>query len=128
LPLLLMAATDPLVGGYSFFTPFVYASFLLNAWIGSRLLRASADPFRIGGAAAIGSFQFFLITNFGVWLHFPTTYSHTLGGLVACYVAAIPFYGRTLAADLLYSAALFGLHAWLSRRVARGERIAAQTA
>jgi hypothetical protein len=36
--------------------------------------------------------------------------------LVACYVAAIPFYGRTLAADLFYSAALFGAYALLSRR------------
>jgi hypothetical protein len=37
-------------------------------------------------------------------------------------VAAIPFYGRTLAADLLYSAALFGLQAWLSRKVSVAER------
>jgi hypothetical protein len=128
LPLLLMAVTDPLVGGYSFATPFVYASLLLNVWIGSRMLRASASPMRIGGAAAIGSLQFFLITNFAVWLSFPTTYAHTLSGLAACYVAAIPFYGRMLAADLLYAGALFGLHAWLTRAIARRERMAVQTA
>ena len=41
----------------------------------------------------------------------------------------IPFYGRTVASDLLYSGALFGLHAWLSRMVARSERVhALQTA
>jgi len=119
LPLALMAATDPLVGGYSFATPFVYASFLINVWIGSRLLRRTQNPLRIGAAAGIGSLQFFLLSNFGVWLRFPTTYAHTLQGLASCYVAAIPFYGRTLAADLLYSAALFGLYAWLSRRVMR---------
>jgi len=45
--------------------------------------------------------------------------------LAACYTAAIPFYGRTLAADLLYSAALFGLYAILSRSVAHRERVAA---
>jgi hypothetical protein len=50
-------------------------------------------------------------------------YPHTLAGVVQCYVAAIPFYGRTLASDLLYSGALFGLHAWLSRMVARRERV-----
>jgi hypothetical protein len=71
----------------------------------------------------VGSVQFFLISNFGVWLKFPQSYAHTLSGLAACYVNAIPFYGRTLAADLLYSAALFGLHAWLSRRVARAELV-----
>jgi len=106
LPLGLMAATDPLVGGYSFATPFVYASFLINVWIGARFLRSTRNPLRIGAAASVGSLQFFLITNFGVWLHFPTTYAHTLPGLASCYVAGIPFYGRTLAADLLYSGAL----------------------
>jgi hypothetical protein len=123
LPLALMAITDPLVGGYSFATPFVYAAFLINVWIGSRFLRDTESPIRIGSAAAVGSLQFFLISNFGVWLRFPESYTHTLSGLGACYVNAIPFYGRTLAADLLYSAALFGLHAWLSRRVARAELV-----
>jgi hypothetical protein len=128
LPLALMAATDPLVGGYSFATPFVYLSFLVNVWLGSRLLRSTENPVRIGAVAGIGSLQFFVVTNFAVWLHFPTTYAHTLQGLAACYVAAIPFYGRTLAADLLYAGALFGLHAWLSRRVRTAERVAAQPA
>jgi hypothetical protein len=117
LPLALMIATDPLVGGYNFASPFIYASLMINVWIGSRWLRGGANVLRIGGAAATGSLQFFVITNFAVWLHFPTTYQHTLPGLAACYVAAIPFYGRTLAADLLYTGALFGLYAWLSRRV-----------
>jgi hypothetical protein len=133
LPIALMAATDPLVclvygyslrDAYSFATPFVYASLLIGVWIGSRWLRGSANPVRIGAAAGASSLQFFLITNFGVWLRFPTTYAHNLAGLASCYVAGIPFYGRTLAADLTYSAALFGLHAWLSRTVAPSERVA----
>jgi hypothetical protein len=128
LPLVLMAVTDPLVGGYSFATPFVYASLLVNVWLGARLLRGSESALRIGGAAALGSLQFFVITNFGVWLNFPTTYAHTPAGLASCYIAALPFYGRTLAADLLYSAALFGLHAWLSRTIARREAVAVQAA
>ena len=127
LPLLLMAITDPLVGGYSFATPFVYASFLINVWIGTRL-RATESPLRIGGAAVLGSLQFFLITNFGVWLGSAFAYPHTLSGLAACYTAAIPFYGLTLASDLLCSGALFGLHAWLSRSLARSEQVAAQAA
>jgi hypothetical protein len=121
LPLLLMAVTDPLVGGYSVATPFVYFSFLLSVWIGTRL-RASQSVARVGAAALIASAQFFVISNFGMWLG-TAMYPHTMAGLAACYVNAIPFYGPTLAADVLYTGVLFGLHAWLSRMVATGEQV-----
>lgn len=109
-PLMLMAVTDPLLGGYSFATPFVYASFLINVWIGTRL-RGAGSPWKIGGAALAGATQFFLITDFGVWLGSAQLYAHTFAGLMACYVAAIPFFWRTLAGDLFYSAAFFGIYA-----------------
>ncbi|HEY1341551.1 MAG TPA: DUF6580 family putative transport protein [Bryobacteraceae bacterium] len=123
LPLVLMAVTDPLLGGYTLATPFVYGSFLINVWIGTHL-RSTTNPLAIGAAATVGSLQFFLLSNLPSWFA-GTMYPHTLAGLGQCYVAAIPFYGRTLASDLLYSAALFGLHALLSRRVSQGERVAA---
>src|SRR5438445_2496384 len=66
LPLVLMAVTDPFLGGYSQATPLVYASFLINVWIGTRL-RQSENPVWIGAASTAGSVQFFLITNFA-WL------------------------------------------------------------
>lgn len=47
----------------------------------------------------IASFLFFLISNFGVWLFW---YPQTLSGLLACYLAAIPFYGNTLMGDLVF--------------------------
>ena len=37
LPLVLMVITDPLLGGYSVATPFIYLSFLITVWIGRRL-------------------------------------------------------------------------------------------
>jgi hypothetical protein len=40
-------------------------------------------------------------------------------------VAAIPFFGRMLAGDLLFAGALFGLHAWLSRSLRTAERVPA---
>ncbi|MGB9457856.1 MAG: DUF6580 family putative transport protein [Bryobacteraceae bacterium] len=124
LPLVLMLVTDPLVGGYSFATPFVYASFLIYVWIGSRL-RATQNPLAIGGAAVAGSIQFFVITNFGVWLGSTATYAHTAAGLMACYAAAIPYYRNTVLADLFYSAALYGAYALLSRRVAAQDQTTA---
>ncbi len=126
LPLALMAVTDPLVGGYSSSTPWVYASFLISVWLG-RYLRGSENALRIGGVCLAASAQFFAVTNFGVWVG-SGMYPHTLSGLAACYVSAIPFFGRTLAGDLLYTGALFGLHAWLSRAVYRPERVAVRTA
>jgi hypothetical protein len=122
LPLLLMAVTDPLLGGYSIATPFVYLSFMISVAIGRRL-QATENPARIGAACLACSAQFFLISNFGTWVGH--LYPHTLAGLALCYTEAIPFFGRTLAADLLYSAILFGLHAWLSRTVRTAERVPA---
>ncbi|HXS96519.1 MAG TPA: DUF6580 family putative transport protein [Candidatus Limnocylindrales bacterium] len=127
LPIVLMAITDPILGGYSFATPFVYASFLISVWIGTKL-RRTENPLWIGTAAVAASLQFFLITNFAVWLGAAHTYARNMEGLVSCFVAGIPFYGRTLASDLLYSAVFFVLHAWLSRTVARRERVALQAA
>jgi hypothetical protein len=123
LPLILMAVTDPLLGGYSFATPFVYLSFMINVWIGRRL-QTTASPLPIGAACLACSLQFFLISNFATWLG-TGLYPHTLAGLGTAYVAAIPFFGRTLAADLLYGGALFGLHAWLSRSISTAERVPA---
>ena len=48
----------------------------------------------------LSSIVFFLFTNFGVWL---IGYPKTLEGLITCYIAAIPFFGYTLAGDLFYS-------------------------
>jgi hypothetical protein len=126
LPIVLMAVTDPFRGGYSFATPFVYASFLINVWIGSRL-RNTENPLKIAGASLIGSVQFFLLSNFG-WLMPHSLYGHSLGGLVTGYVAAIPFFRNTLLADLLFTAVFFALHAVLSRTVVRSERVAPQAA
>ena len=80
----------------------------------------------IGGAALAGSVQFFLITNFA-WLY-PGLYPHSFAGILAGYTAGVPFFWRTLASDLFYSGVLFGLHAWLSRTVARRERVTAAQA
>jgi len=127
LPLVLMAVTDPLLGGYSLATPLVYSSFLISVWIGSRL-RQSENPAWIGAGALAGSVQFFLITNFGSWLAMHNDYPRTLGGIMQCYAAGLPFYWRTLGSDLFYAAVFFGLHAWLSRAVSKRERVTVQTA
>src|SRR5580692_326536 len=124
LPIVLMAVTDPFLGGYSSSTPFVYASFLLSVWMGTKI-RNTENPLAIGGMALAGSLQFFLISNLSSWLWSGGTYAHNLSGFVACYTAAIPFFRHTFESDLLYTAVLFGAHALLSRGVSPAERVVA---
>lgn len=121
LPLVVMAVTDPLVGGYTRGTPLIYASFLINVLIG-RSLRKTNNPLRIGAAAFACSLQFFVISNLASFLQY---FPHTLAGLGNCYLEALPFFGRTLAGDLTYTAIIFGLHFALTRTIARQERILA---
>ena len=127
IPLLAMAVSDPLLAAIYGFRPFtrmtvfVYASFLINVLIG-RALRASERPQRIVPAALLGSVQFFVITNFAVWM-LGHGLSHDALGLLECYVVALPFFTATVAGDLFYAAVLFGLHAWLTRRAFPQERV-----
>jgi hypothetical protein len=131
LPLAVMIATDPIVGhaggasgGYTWGAPVIYGCFMINVWIGRRMLR-SVTPVRVGAAAFLCSLQFFLLTNFATWLtavtlHDPL-YSANLNGLLSSYTLALPFWGRTLAGDLFYSGALFGLYALLARRASASQ-------
>lgn len=118
IPIAVMAATDPFVGGYTKLSPVVYACFLINVFLGRRLLK-EVTAVRVGATAFLCSLQFFLITNFGIWAMAAARGSHfytaDLAGLVACYTAALPYWGRTLMGDLVYSGAIFGLYSLLSR-------------
>lgn len=128
LPLAVMIATDPIVGhaagarsGYSWSSPVIYACFMINVFIGRRMLR-KVTPMRVGTAAFLCSLQFFALTNFASWAEDVAThnpiYAANLGGLLTCYVEALPFWGRTLAGDLLFSGAIFGLYELIRRRTA----------
>lgn len=121
LTLLCMLITDPILGkihGYAAFTwgtLIIYGSLLVNVWIGRKVAR-TGSPIRIGAAALMCGTQFFLITNFGVWAA-GYLYPRTIAGLAACYVAAIPFFERTLAGDLVYTAIFFGVYALANQRI-----------
>ena len=104
-PVLALLAGDSFVG-FHVLTPVVYASFFISIAIGW-WLRERRTVMRLGGAVLVGAVQFFLITNFGAWL-FLNSYPKTFGGLVACYVAGVPFFWNTLAGDMFFSGVLFG--------------------
>jgi len=105
IPLAALLFSDLILGFYSHME-IVYGSFLLVACLGFWLQRRRS-ALRIAGAALASSVLFFVITNFGVWA-FESLYPKTAAGLLACYVAAIPFFQNTLVGDALYTAVLFG--------------------
>ncbi len=82
-------------------TPFIYAGFAAQALIARGLRR------RRGGAiaaAGLGACAFFVLSNLGVWA--TGGYGYGAAGLGACFTAAIPFFGGTLAGDVLWTVAL----------------------
>ena len=101
--------------GFHELVPFVYGGFALIAVLGF-WLRGRRSAGRITGAALGGSVTFFLVSNFGVWLLLGT-YPMTPAGLVACYVAGLPYFWNTLLGDLVFTGVLFGGFALLERAV-----------
>jgi hypothetical protein len=120
LPVAVMVVSDLLLGvmrGNPAFNPWVYGCFLLTVLWGQLFLRRGGAG-RIAAVSVLVSVQFFLVTNFGVWLAksvhpqtlpegsvivweeypglsapVPSAYARNLSGLAACYVAAVPFAG-----------------------------------
>jgi len=113
-PLLTMLIGDAFIGFHSLM-PVIYATYALIAVIGMLLRDRQTIP-AVGGGVLLSSTIFYLTTNFAVWA-MGTTYAKTAAGLAACYIAAIPFFGNTLASDALYSAIFFGIFAIAERTI-----------
>lgn len=111
-----MGLSDWLIGFYDVGVMLtVYVSLLLPI-AARRFLGRSPTFTRVaitGFAAGIG---FYLTTNAAVWL-FTGAYPPTADGLLASYVAGLPFLKWTIAGNLFWCVALFGVH----RLVVRGD-------
>lgn len=117
-PVAALLLSDLVIGFYDWISMlFVYLGFASAAVIGRLVLTRKQNALRLGSSAFISANIFFILSNFGVWLS-GTLYPLTFEGLQTCYIAAIPFYGNTLAGDLIYSFLLFGLYAMLQQTVA----------
>ncbi len=104
--------------GFVWFSqPFLWsaAAMLLIVGVGSVLLK-KVNPKLLMGCSLLASVLFFLISNFGVWAS-GTMYPMTTEGLMAAYVAGIPYFGYTIAGDLAYTAVLFGGFELLKREL-----------
>jgi hypothetical protein len=119
LPLAGLLFSDLFIGGYGVRgMVVVYGSFALTFLIGRVMARGGlfagkgrfgTKSTRILGGSLAGAALFFLITN-NVFLYTPALYSHDLTGMVASYVAGLPFLRWQVLGDLFYSGVLFGTY------------------
>ena len=112
IPGLALLASDALIGFHSQLV-LVYACFAVTVMLGT-LLQGRLRALPITAATLGSSVLFFVVTNFGVWL-LDGLYPVTFEGLVACYVAAIPFFHNSVAGNLFYTLVLFGGFAMVER-------------
>lgn len=119
-PLAILMTTDFYLTSFSYQYPFRWQDYVTTwAWyaavmaLGFILLRARVSWLRAGAAALLGPTSFFVVSNFAVWATgtMGTIYPHTLGGLEACYAAAIPFYRNDLISTAIVLGAAFGVPA-----------------
>jgi hypothetical protein len=97
----------------------VYATLALPAcaaWLSRRWRR----PVMIAPVLLSSSLSFFLVTNFAVWAFSPM-YAANAGGLLKCYIAALPFLQNTICGDLFWGIVLFGGY-WLAQNVRAAKR------
>ncbi len=114
MPVLLMAATDVILGLYNsvFFT---WIAIGVAALLGTKL----RDRKTFGTVllnSVLSAVVFFIISNFGVWL-MSGIYAHNLAGLARCFILAIPFFRNTFFSTIIYTVVLFTVYETISVRV-----------
>ena len=94
--------------------PWVYGAFLVMGWCARYMLRRVRLRSWLLSCLAIVGIHW-LISNMGVWLggglNMATglPYTRNISGLLACYIAALPYEAKFLLATTLNSAWCFGL-------------------
>ena len=112
--LAILIATDYYLTVFAYGYAFHPAAYLVT-WIwyaavcllGMGLLR-KLTALRVVAGVLASATSFFVLVDFALWAG-SGMYPHTLAGLEACYVAALPFYRNDLVSTALTAGALFGL-------------------
>jgi len=116
-----LMVTDYLLTVYAYHFAFHVQAYLITwLWyagvclLGSSLLRR-ATVLRVVAGVAGSATSFFMLSNFVVWMG--KMYPHSLSGLSACYIAALPFYRNDLVSTGITAGVLFGLPVLAARMV-----------
>jgi hypothetical protein len=129
IPVVLLVTSDVYLTRVTYAYPLTLDHLVTWAWYAAILLLGSVlakgfSVVRIGAASLTASVSFFLISNFAVWMVWRDMYPKTVNGLMACYVAGLPFFRTAVASDLLFTAAFFGIGYLVSRERATSASIA----
>jgi Family of unknown function (DUF6580) len=85
--------------------------------LGFILLRSRTTFGRVTAGVLLGPTSFFIVSNFAVWAGgtMSLQYPYTLGGLMTCFAAGIPFYGNDLLSTAIVAGLAFGVPEALRR-------------
>jgi hypothetical protein len=125
-PFAMLAASDVVLTKLVYHFIFSWDHFVTWAWyaaiiwLGTRL-RNNAKAIWIVGSALASSVSFFLLSNFAVWACW-NMYPKNFAGLMASYAAALPFFRRSLAGDLVFTVVMFAVPVVLSKLSASAAR------
>lgn len=135
LPVAAFAAVDYYLTVYAYGYSFRWQDYAVTwGWyaaaivLGRILLASKVSPVRVASAALLGPTSFFLVSNYAVWLtaHNPGgMYAPGYGGLLACFIAGLPFYGRDIVSTGLVLTLAFGIPVAV-RRLQEGRALAGQ--
>jgi hypothetical protein len=114
-PLAALMAADYILTVYIYHFAFRWEGYLPTwAWylaamaLGQILLKTRTSFVRVGAGALLGPTSFFVLSNYAVWAG-GGLYPRTQGGLMACYVAGVPFYRNDLLSTALVAGLAFGV-------------------
>jgi hypothetical protein len=120
-PLAVLITTDYYLTTFSYHYSFHWAAYVTTwAWyaaalaLGWILLSGRTTWARVAAGAILGPTSFFIVSNYAVWAS-SGMYPHTLGGLGACYLAAVPFYRNDLLSTTIVLGLAFGVPALVRR-------------
>lgn len=98
------------------FQIYTYIPIILVAIIGVLFFRSKVTIPKILFGSALFPMVFFLISNFGTWLSPYSLFTHDLSGLVATYIAGLPYLGNDLLGTAIYSTVIFGAYYFITNQ------------
>ena len=114
-PLAALMGTDYVLTVFAYHYSFQWQAYVTTwAWylavmfLGRALLSARTTFVRLAAGVILGPTLFFVVSNYAVWVG-GTMYPRTSGGLIACYIAAVPFYRNDLLSTGIVAGLAFGI-------------------